>query len=112
LKQNLSIVEELTNEFYQLSIHLDHQETDEQLAARYMNCLKFSIQDELSMHIVRNMEETYQLALKVEEKINQQFSQSNRGERRGTSFSSRGGFNYGRGESSQGAEKTMRTRIS
>jgi hypothetical protein len=41
LKQNLSTVEELTNEFYQLSIHVDHQETDEQLAARYVNCLNF-----------------------------------------------------------------------
>ena len=43
LKQNLSTVEELNNEFYQLSIRVDHQETDEQLDARYMNCLKFSI---------------------------------------------------------------------
>ena len=41
LKQNLSTVEELMNEFYQLSIHVDHQETDEQLAARYVNCLNF-----------------------------------------------------------------------
>jgi hypothetical protein len=29
LKQNLSTVEELTNELYQLSIHVDHQEIDE-----------------------------------------------------------------------------------
>ena len=68
MKQNLSTMEELTNEFYQLSIHLDHQEIDEQLAARYVNYLKFYIQDELSMHRVRNAEEEYQLALKVEEK--------------------------------------------
>ena len=45
LKQNLFTMEELTNEFYQLSIHVDHQETDEQLDARYVNCLKFYIQD-------------------------------------------------------------------
>ena len=63
-------MEELTNEFYQLSIHVDHQETDEQLDARYVNCLKFSIQDELSMHRVRNVEEAYQLALKAKEKKN------------------------------------------
>ena len=43
MKQNLSTVEELMNEFYQLSIHVDHQETDEQLATRSVNCLKFSI---------------------------------------------------------------------
>jgi hypothetical protein len=95
LKQNLSTVEELTNEFYQLSICVDHLETDEQLAASYVNCLKFSIQDELSMHRVCSVEEAYQLALKAKEKINRQFSQRNRGARRATSFASRGGFNYG-----------------
>jgi hypothetical protein len=98
-------VEELTNAFYQLSIHVDHQEIDEKLDARYVNCLKFSIQVELSMHRVCNVEEAYQLALKVEEKLNQKFSQRNRGARRGTLSSSQGGFNYGRGESSQGDEK-------
>ena len=67
LKQNLSTVEELMNEFYQLSIHVDHQESDEQMAARYVNCLKFSIKDELSMHRVHNVEELYLLALKAEE---------------------------------------------
>ena len=105
LMQNLSTVEELTNEFYQLSIRVDHQETDEQLVARYVNCLKFSIQDELSMHRVRNVEEAYQLALKAEEKQNRQFVQRNKGTRRGTLSPSQGSFNYGRGESSQGVEK-------
>jgi hypothetical protein len=57
LKQNLPTVEELKNDFYQLFICVDHQETDEQLAAQYVNCLKFSIQDELSMHSVRSVEE-------------------------------------------------------
>ena len=84
---------------------MDHQETDEKLVSRYVNCLKFSIQDEMSINRVHSMEEAYQLALKAEEKQNRQFSQRNRGERRGTSSSSRGGFNYGRGESSQGAKK-------
>ena len=37
LKQNLFTVEELTNEFYQLSICMDHLETDEQLAKRNVN---------------------------------------------------------------------------
>ena len=82
LKQTLSTVEELMNKFYQLSIHVDRQETDEQLAARYVNCLKFSIQDQLSMHTVRNVEEAYQLALKAKEKKNRQFLQRNRGTRR------------------------------
>ena len=43
LNQNLSTMEELMNEFYQLSILVDHQEADEQLVVRYVNCLKFYI---------------------------------------------------------------------
>ena len=77
-------MEELTNEFYQVSIHVDHQETGEQLATRYVNCLKFFIQDELSMHRVRDVEEAYRLALKAEEKQNRQFVQRNRRARRST----------------------------
>ena len=71
-----------------------------QLDARYVNSLKFSIQDELSMHKVHNKEEAYQLALKAKEKQNRQFVQRNRGARRGTLSHSQGSFNYGRGESS------------
>jgi hypothetical protein len=100
LKKSLSTVEELTNDFYHVSIQVDHQENDEQLDARYVNYLKFSIQDELSMHRVCSMEEAYQLSLKAKENLNQQFSQRNRGARRGTSSTSRCCFNYGRGESS------------
>ena len=61
-------MEEFTHEFYQLSICVDHHETNEQLAARYVKCLKFSIQYELRMHSVRSVEESYQLSLKAEEK--------------------------------------------
>ena len=68
LKQNLSSVQDYTDEFYKLSMRIEHQENNEQMAARYVNGLKFSIQDELSMHHVNNMEKAYQLALKVEEK--------------------------------------------
>lgn len=68
LKQNLSSVQDYTNEFYKLSMRIEHQENNEQMAARYMNGLKFSIQDELSMRCVNSMEEAYQLALKAEEK--------------------------------------------
>jgi hypothetical protein len=79
------------------------------MVARYVNCLKFSIQDELNLHRVCSVEEAYQLALKAEENKNQQFSQRNRGAKRGTSSASRRGFNYGKGESSEGAEKAEDT---
>ena len=59
LKQNLSSVQEYTNGFYKLSIHIENQEDDEKMVARYITSLKFTIQDELSMHRVSSMEETY-----------------------------------------------------
>ena len=45
LKQNLSSVQNYTNEFYKLSMCIEHQENNEQMDARYVNGLKFSIQD-------------------------------------------------------------------
>ena len=75
------------------------------MGERYVNCLKFSIQDELRMHRVCSIQEAYQLFLNSEEKQNWQFFQMKIGERRGTFFTSRGGFNYDKGESSQGDEK-------
>ena len=110
LKQNLSSVQEYTNEFYKLSMRIEHQEDDEQMAARYINGLKFTIQDELSMHRVNSMEEAYQLALKAEEKQNRQYNQRNRGDRRGASTPFRGGSNNGRGENFQSFEKNIDTR--
>lgn len=80
------------------------------MAARYVNGLKFSIQDEISMHHVNSMEEAYQLAMKAEEMQNRQYNQRNRGGRRGTSTPFRGGFNSGRGENFQGSEKIIDTR--
>ena len=98
-------MEEFTHEFKQLSIYVDHQETDEEMAARYVNYLKFYIQDELSMHRVHNVEEAYKLSINSNEKQNGKFDQRNRGVKRGKSSTSHGGFDYGRGKSSQGDEK-------
>ena len=59
------------------------------------------------MHRVTSMEEAYQLALKAEEKKNRQYTQRNRGGRRGTSTPFQGGSNNGQGENFQGFEKNI-----
>ena len=45
------------------------EDTSEKVA-RYMNGLKFDIQDEMSFFSPQSVEEAYQCALKVEEKLN------------------------------------------
>jgi uncharacterized protein YjbK len=62
-------VKEYTEEFYKLNIRVGHQESDDEKFARYMNGLKYDIQDEMSMVTIRTVEDTYQMALKVEEKM-------------------------------------------
>jgi hypothetical protein len=45
------------------------KERVEEKVARYMIGLRYEIQDELSMMLVRTIEDSYQFALKVEEKL-------------------------------------------
>jgi hypothetical protein len=49
LRQKLMTVKEYTEEFYRLNIRAGHQESDDEKVARYLNGLRYDIQDELSM---------------------------------------------------------------
>ena len=72
-------VKEYTEEFYRLNIRVGHRESDDEKVARYMNGLRYEIQDEMSMMTIRTMEDAYQMALKVEEKLSQKQGQRGRG---------------------------------
>jgi uncharacterized protein YjbK len=69
------IVKEYTEEFYKLNIRTEQREKDEEKFARYINGLRYEIQDEISMMSVRTVENAYQIALKVEEKLARKQSQ-------------------------------------
>jgi uncharacterized protein YjbK len=69
------IVKEYTEEFYKLNIRAGHRESDDEKVVRYMNGLRYDIQDEMSMVTIRTMEYSYQMALKAEEKLSQKHSQ-------------------------------------
>jgi hypothetical protein len=69
LRQKLMIVREYTEEFYRLNIRAGHRESDDEKVARYLNGLRYDIQDELSMVTIQTVEDAYQMALKVEEKM-------------------------------------------
>jgi uncharacterized protein YjbK len=72
-------VKEYTDEFYKLNIRVGHQESDDEKVVRYMNGLRYDIQDEMTMVTIRTVEDAYQMALKAEEKLSQKQSQRGRG---------------------------------
>jgi hypothetical protein len=79
LRQKLMSVKEYTEEFYRLNIREGHQESDDEKFARYMNGLRYDIQDEMSMMTIRMVEDAYQMALKAEEKLSRKQGQRGRG---------------------------------
>jgi 8-oxo-dGTP pyrophosphatase MutT (NUDIX family) len=79
LRQKLMTVKEYTEEFYRLNIRAGHRESDDEKVARYLNGLRYDIQDELSMVTIRTVEDAYQMALKAEEKLSRKKGQRGRG---------------------------------
>ena len=79
LRQKLMTVKEYTEEFYRLNIRAGHRESHDEKVARYMNGLRYEIQDELNLETIRTVEDAYQLPLKAEEKLIRKESQRGRG---------------------------------
>ena len=69
LRQKLMSVKEYTEEFYRMNIRAGHHERNDEKVARYMNGLRYEIQDEMSMLTIKTVEDAYQMDLKVEEKL-------------------------------------------
>jgi hypothetical protein len=80
-------MKEYTKEFYRLDIRTGKREKDDENVSRYINGLRYEIQDEINMVTVRTMKDAYQIALKVEEKLARNQSQWNK----------RKGLNKGKG---------------
>jgi hypothetical protein len=74
-------------------------ERDEERVARYINGSRYEIQDELSMMLVRNVEDAYQFALKAEEKLARKHNQRGRG--KGSIPSKSKEFNHDRAHQSK-----------
>ena len=62
-------VREYTEDFYKVNIRASYTEDSYEKVARYMNGIKLEIQDELSVLSQNTVEEAYQCALKLEEKL-------------------------------------------
>jgi hypothetical protein len=104
LRQKWMTVKEYTEEFYRLNIRIGQWERDEEKVARYINGLRYDIQDELSMMSVKTVEDVYQFVMKAEEKLAKKQNQRGRGK---ISFPSKSkGFNCDRSHhSKEEAEK-------
>jgi hypothetical protein len=79
LRQKLMSVKEYTEEFYRINIRAGHRESDDEKVSRYMNGLRYDIQDEMSMMTIQTIEDAYQMALKDEEKLSRKQGQRGRG---------------------------------
>ena len=67
LRQKDMTVKEYTDKFYRLDIRSRHVDDDIEKIARYINGLRYGIQDEISFMKLESVEEAYQYALKYEE---------------------------------------------
>jgi hypothetical protein len=59
LRQKLMSVKEYTEEFYKINIRAIHWERDDEKVSRYMNGLRYDIQDEMSMMTLWIVEDAY-----------------------------------------------------
>jgi hypothetical protein len=78
LRQRGMTVKEYTEEFYRLNIRTGQREKDDEKVSKYINGLRYEIQDEISIMTVRTLEDAYHIALKAEEKLAKNQSQRNR----------------------------------
>ena len=89
-------VKEYTEEFFRLSIRAGHTQGGLERVDRYINGLRYDIHDELSLLNLKSVEDAYQVASKVEEKLLRKQNQKNRGNHivRGRRSPSSGGRAY------------------
>jgi hypothetical protein len=78
-----------------LNIRTGKRERDEEKLGRYINGLRYEIQDEINMETAGTVEDAYQIALKAKEKLDMKQSQQNKGR----------GLNRGKGVSQDKAQK-------
>jgi hypothetical protein len=79
LKQRGLLVKNYTKEFYQLNIRVGKKANEYEKIARYINGLRYEIQEEINIMHVSKVEYSYHAALKSKEKLARYQSQQNRG---------------------------------
>ena len=94
-------MKEYTEEFYKINLRAVYIEDIVEKVARFLNGLRFDIQDERSLVIPTNIYEAYQYALKQEERMQRRKTTRGKYCTRG-----RGGLSGGKGKSINQQEGT------
>ena len=86
-------VKEYTEEFFKLSIRARQIQGNIERVTRYINGLRFDVQDEISLVNLNTVEDAYQETSRVGEKLLRKQNQKSRGRNttRGKGFPNRGG---------------------
>lgn len=100
LKQRGMTVKEFTEEFYKLNLRAGYVEGTPEKTTRFVNGLRGEILDEIGILSPRTLDEAYQFALKVEEKINRK-----QNARRGGGTGRGKGKMFGRGRGTGSSEE-------
>ncbi|XP_059064670.1 uncharacterized protein LOC131856766 [Cryptomeria japonica] len=106
LKQKDMDVMAYIEQFHKLSIRGGYEEEDEKVA-RYINGLKYHLQDEIGLQVPRTIGECYQLAIRAEEKVRRRQERSRRG---GNTNRGRGGRGQGPKNDDKGKESFSESR--
>lgn len=69
LRQKGMIVKEYTKQFYKLSIRVGHVKDAVEKVGRYINGLRYDIQDKINLLSLNKIEDAYQATLKAEKKM-------------------------------------------
>ena len=79
LEQEDMTMKDYTKEFYKLTIWSRHRELTKEKVARYINGLRFNIQDEIGMLKIDSVEDAYQYALKEVDKLKRKSQGNSKG---------------------------------
>ena len=72
-------VKDYIEELYKLTIRSRHRELSKEEVAQYVNGLRFNIQNEVGMLKIEFVEDAYQYALKVEDKLKRKSQTNSKG---------------------------------
>eukprot|EP00253_Pinus_taeda_P016668 PITA_16668 len=107
LRQKGMIVQEYTKEFYHVNLRAGYTEDTPEKTTRYVNGLRMEVLDEISILSPQSVEEAFQSAVKVEEKINRR-----KNNRRGRGNGRGRGQPYGSGRTATNNEEGSTSRAS